>query len=119
MRLPSWSSGRVVLLGDAAHCASPVSGLGTSGALVGAYVLAAELAVRPDDPATAFAAYERRMRAYAGRWQKGANPGRFLAPATRRGLALRNRLLALDVVQRALLRGTKSMATDAAVPDYA
>ncbi|USA02674.1 FAD-dependent monooxygenase [Streptomyces lydicamycinicus] len=35
-----WSRGRVVLLGDAAHCASPASGQGTGMALVGAYVLA-------------------------------------------------------------------------------
>jgi 2-polyprenyl-6-methoxyphenol hydroxylase-like FAD-dependent oxidoreductase len=31
-----WSRGRTVLLGDAAYCASPLTGLGTSMALVGA-----------------------------------------------------------------------------------
>ncbi len=40
----SWSRGRVVLLGDAAYCPSPISGMGTSVALVGAYVLAGEIA---------------------------------------------------------------------------
>lgn len=39
-----WSKGRVVLLGDAAYCPSPVSGVGTSLGLVGPYVLAGELA---------------------------------------------------------------------------
>ena len=39
-----WSSGRIVLVGDAAYCPSPVSGMGTSLAVVGAYVLAGELA---------------------------------------------------------------------------
>lgn len=39
-----WSKGRVVLLGDAAYCPSPVSGVGTSLGLIGAYVLAGELA---------------------------------------------------------------------------
>ena len=39
----SWSSGRVTLVGDAGYCASPLSGMGTSLALVGAYVLAGEL----------------------------------------------------------------------------
>lgn len=39
----TWYKGRVVLLGDAAHCPSPLTGLGTSSALVGAYVLAGEI----------------------------------------------------------------------------
>lgn len=35
VRTDTWSKGRVVLAGDAAHCASPYSGMGTSGGLVG------------------------------------------------------------------------------------
>lgn len=64
IRMPSWSQGRVVLAGDAAHCASPFSGQGTSLALVGALVLARELARTPEDFARAFAAYEQRMRPF-------------------------------------------------------
>jgi 2-polyprenyl-6-methoxyphenol hydroxylase-like FAD-dependent oxidoreductase len=63
VRLPRWSKGRIALVGDAAYCASPVSGMGTSLALVGAYVLANELATAPDH-ATAFERYESRMRPY-------------------------------------------------------
>jgi 2-polyprenyl-6-methoxyphenol hydroxylase-like FAD-dependent oxidoreductase len=37
------SRGRVTLVGDAGYCASPLSGMGTSVALVGAYVLSGEL----------------------------------------------------------------------------
>lgn len=59
-----WSRGRVVLLGDAASSASPMSGAGTSLALVGAYLLAGELAAAGWDPAAGFAGYERRMRDY-------------------------------------------------------
>lgn len=44
IEMDRWSHGRVVLLGDAAHCPSPASGQGTGMALVGAYVLAGELA---------------------------------------------------------------------------
>ncbi|MFD0531853.1 FAD-dependent monooxygenase [Kitasatospora arboriphila] len=40
VHLDTWSRGRVALLGDAGHCPSPLTGLGTSLALVGAYVLA-------------------------------------------------------------------------------
>lgn len=44
VKIDRWSKGRVVLLGDAAYCASPVSGVGTSLGLVGPYVLAGEIA---------------------------------------------------------------------------
>src|SRR4051794_29368306 len=59
-----WSSGRVGLLGDAAFSSSPMSGQGTGLALVGAYLLAGELAAAGWDPAAGFAAYERRMRSF-------------------------------------------------------
>jgi len=59
-----WSSGRVGLLGDAAFSSSPMSGGGTGLALVGAYLLAGELAVAGWDPAAGFAAYERQMRPF-------------------------------------------------------
>lgn len=62
--MDSWSSGRVALLGDAAFSASPMSGAGTGLALVGAYVLAGELAAADWDPAVGFAGYEERMRSY-------------------------------------------------------
>jgi 2-polyprenyl-6-methoxyphenol hydroxylase-like FAD-dependent oxidoreductase len=60
-----WSRGRVVLLGDAAHCASPLSGMGTGMAVVGAYILAHELAEHRDDHAAAFARYEERQRPFS------------------------------------------------------
>ena len=64
IHMPQWSRGRVVLAGDAAHCASPFTGQGTSLALVGALILARELADQADAPSDAFAAYEQRMRPY-------------------------------------------------------
>jgi 2-polyprenyl-6-methoxyphenol hydroxylase-like FAD-dependent oxidoreductase len=64
IHMPSWSRGRIVLVGDAAYCASPFSGQGTSLALVGAFVLAHELARHAHDSADTFAAYESRMRPY-------------------------------------------------------
>ncbi|WP_280411643.1 FAD-dependent monooxygenase [Nocardia asiatica] len=59
-----WSSGRVGLLGDAAFSSSPMSGQGTGLALVGAYLLAGELAAAEWDPEAGFAGYERRMRSF-------------------------------------------------------
>ncbi len=69
IRAPRWSAGRVVLLGDAAWCATPVSGMGTTLAVVGAYTLAGELAAHAD-PRDAFARYERRLRPYVERAQR-------------------------------------------------
>jgi 2-polyprenyl-6-methoxyphenol hydroxylase-like FAD-dependent oxidoreductase len=59
-----WSSGRVGLLGDAAFSSSPLSGQGTGLALVGAYLLAGELAAAEWDPKAGFAGYEARMRSF-------------------------------------------------------
>lgn len=61
--MPHWSTGRVALVGDAGYCSSPMSGRGTSQALLGAYVLAGELATQ-DTHETAFANYEHALRDY-------------------------------------------------------
>ena len=68
INMPSWSKGRVALLGDAAYAPSPVSGQGTSIAIVGAYVLAQELA-KSDDIELAFKNYEEKMRPFVKRNQ--------------------------------------------------
>lgn len=64
IHMPQWSKQRVVLAGDAAHCASPFTGQGTSLALVGALILARELSNQANSPSDAFGAYEQRMRPY-------------------------------------------------------
>ena len=62
------------LCGDAGYCASPLSGMGTSLALVGTYLLAGELGPAPDalsseHVAGALARYDRLMRPYVDRCQ--------------------------------------------------
>jgi 2-polyprenyl-6-methoxyphenol hydroxylase-like FAD-dependent oxidoreductase len=59
--LPSWGTGRVTLLGDAAHPMYPIGSNGASQAIIDARVLAFELA-RTADPITALTAYERARR---------------------------------------------------------
>ncbi|MEV0839739.1 FAD-dependent monooxygenase [Actinocatenispora sera] len=93
IRMPNWSRGRVALVGDAAYAPSFLSGQGSSIALVGAYVLAGELAATTDHRA-AFAAYEQRMRQFVADNQALAigGGGVAVAPATRRGVWARNQL---------------------------
>ncbi|SCF00365.1 2-polyprenyl-6-methoxyphenol hydroxylase [Micromonospora coriariae] len=117
VRVPRWHAGRTALLGDAAWGVT-LGGMGVGTGVVGGYVLAGELAAAGGDHRVAFPAYERRLRDYAMRWQRGANPGTFLAPATAGGLWLRNRLLRNRPVQALLVRGTRSLATDLDLPDY-
>jgi 2-polyprenyl-6-methoxyphenol hydroxylase-like FAD-dependent oxidoreductase len=59
--MPSWSKGRVVLLGDAAACLTLLAGQGSHLAMAEAYVLATELG-RHDDYTAAFAAYEKTLK---------------------------------------------------------
>jgi 2-polyprenyl-6-methoxyphenol hydroxylase-like FAD-dependent oxidoreductase len=83
IHMPTWSAGRVALIGDAAHCPDPMSGEGTTLALAGAYVLAGELDVADGDPARAFPAYERVMRGVVEAGQQAGDAGTsMLAPAT-------------------------------------
>jgi 2-polyprenyl-6-methoxyphenol hydroxylase-like FAD-dependent oxidoreductase len=91
VHMERWSSGRVALLGDAAYCGSPLGGNGTSMALVGAYVLAGELALAEGDHVTAFARYEAEMRDYVSQCQRFAKGGvGSMLPKSRAGLWLRN-----------------------------
>jgi 2-polyprenyl-6-methoxyphenol hydroxylase-like FAD-dependent oxidoreductase len=117
VRVPGWSAGRVALLGDAAWGVT-LGGMGAGTGVVGAYVLAGELARSGGDHLAGLAAYEQRMRGYAGRWQRGASPGQFLAPSTAMRLRLRNAMFASRLVQRLMVASTKSLATDADLPDY-
>jgi 2-polyprenyl-6-methoxyphenol hydroxylase-like FAD-dependent oxidoreductase len=90
VRLPTWSRGRVALLGDAAASVS-LFGEGSSLAMIGAHTLAEALAATPDDHGTAFRAYEKRHRALADSRQRGYHAaGAVLVPATRMGITARN-----------------------------
>ncbi|MBE1582378.1 FAD-dependent monooxygenase [Nonomuraea angiospora] len=64
VRMDHWSTGRIALVGDAAYSPSPLSGQGTSLALVGAYVLAGEMSAAAGDHRAAYAGYREAMREY-------------------------------------------------------
>ncbi|WP_424528716.1 FAD-dependent monooxygenase [Sphaerisporangium viridialbum] len=84
VHMDRWSRGRVALVGDAAYCASPASGQGTSLALVGAYVLAGELAAAGGEHEAGFDGYEREMRGFAERNQS-------LGPANIKRMVMRSK----------------------------
>ncbi|WP_369206271.1 FAD-dependent monooxygenase [Streptomyces sp. PU-14G] len=93
IRMPRWSRGRVALAGDAAHAPSFLSGQGSSIALVGAYVLAGELASHADH-STAFTAYEERTRVFVELNQALATTGgTHVLPRSAEELARRNHAL--------------------------
>ena len=123
VRMDRWSSGRVALVGDAGYCPSPMSGMGTSLALVGAYVLAGELADARGDYRAAFARYEKEMRGYVERGQdqvKGASG--FLLPKSRSRVWLRNQLLRMlpYMPWRGLVAGgVQRAANSITLKDYA
>ncbi|MET9629411.1 FAD-dependent monooxygenase [Lentzea sp. NPDC006480] len=86
LREDTWSRGRVALVGDAAYCPGPAIGGSTSLAVVGAYVLAGELAAGQDYEA-AFARYENEMRPIVHASRKFAlGVAKTLIPSTRTGV---------------------------------
>ena len=69
VKMDHLSLGRIVLVGDAGSCPCPISGMGTTISLVGAYVLAGELATTPHNHRHAFEAYEAKLRPFVDRAQ--------------------------------------------------
>jgi len=87
----TWYKGRVVLLGDAAYGPSPASGMGTTGSLVGAYVLAGEISRNTENLPQAFANYHETLRPFANEIQKvNMNPYvlRLVMPDTQWGISV-------------------------------
>jgi 2-polyprenyl-6-methoxyphenol hydroxylase-like FAD-dependent oxidoreductase len=123
VRMDSWFSGRVALVGDAAYAPAFLSGQGTSIAIAGAYVLASEL-IAHDRPEQAFAAYQLRLRGYVEKNQDLAlrTDGTVLA-RTSGQLRRRNlKLCAVPLLQRLGLVGVlqakvRTAATDLTLSD--
>jgi 2-polyprenyl-6-methoxyphenol hydroxylase-like FAD-dependent oxidoreductase len=96
IQMPSWTRGRVALVGDAAACVSLLAGQGAALAMVEAYMLAAELAHARGDHAEAFARYEKPLMPFLRTKQKAAirlAPG--FAPRSGLQLFLRNSIIRL------------------------
>lgn len=121
IHMPRWWNGRVAVVGDAAYGPSFFSGQGTSLALVGAYVLAGELATKTHHE-DAFAAYDRTARRFVEDNQATALGGSdIMVPATRTKIWTRNRMMNLSpILTRLGLVGRKSRQLNSAleIEDY-
>ena len=72
IKMSQWSNSRVVCLGDTAYAPTPLTGMGTSLAIIGAYILAAELSKLSggENPSEALKAYESKFRPFVEESQK-------------------------------------------------
>ncbi|MEC3917513.1 FAD-dependent monooxygenase [Nocardia sp. CDC160] len=122
VRMDSWSKGRVALVGDAGYCASPLSGQGADLSLVGAYMLAGELAAAAGDHTVAFARYEQEMRPMVEACQQFAEGvGGWYAPNSKAMIAFRNLNVKLlpYLPWRGLIGGApQKVARTIAIKDY-
>lgn len=128
LTMETWSRGRVTLVGDAGYCPGPVVGGSASLAVVGAYVLAGELAAAEGDYERAFITCEREMGEYVrGSRSLARRAARTLIPANRAqvwALAQSARLIShlpagpIRGVARLSNRGLR-LADSTTVKDYA
>ncbi|AXB47043.1 FAD-dependent monooxygenase [Amycolatopsis albispora] len=120
VHVDGWSRGRVVLLGDAAFGGSV--GMGTSMALVGAYVLAGELAAAGGDHRIAFAAYEAKLRDYVRANQQPMPGGtRAFLPSSALGIRLRDgftRVMLAGPWRKLLTGGMQEKSESIELADY-
>jgi 2-polyprenyl-6-methoxyphenol hydroxylase-like FAD-dependent oxidoreductase len=90
VKMKAWSQGRVALVGDAGYCPSVMTGMGTTSAFVGAYILAGEISkhcgltgtkpILAEDAsknglAAALKGYEEQFRPFMDQVQKGVSEG--------------------------------------------
>ncbi|MGX1123186.1 2-polyprenyl-6-methoxyphenol hydroxylase-like FAD-dependent oxidoreductase [Streptomyces ambofaciens] len=96
VRMPRWSRGRVVLVGDAAWCMNLYSGMGATSSLRGGAALGAALQEHPDDLAAALDTWESGLRPFVTKHQRTARlKQQMFVPSSRRAAMLRSVLIGL------------------------
>ncbi|KAL7621972.1 hypothetical protein AAE478_007473 [Parahypoxylon ruwenzoriense] len=140
VKLPAWSRGRVVLVGDAAYCPSANTGMGTTSGVVGAYILAGEIGkhvgrgegnnttdenVKDNSLETALQAYENKFRPFMDRVTKdisGDTVAWSMLPSSELGISIMHAILGavsffrLDVFAQWFLR--EKVVQNWVLPDY-
>jgi 2-polyprenyl-6-methoxyphenol hydroxylase-like FAD-dependent oxidoreductase len=91
IKMPSWTKGRVALVGDAAYCASPAAGMGGSLAIIGAAALADAFQKHHGNFELAFQDYNESFRPFIEEVQANAvNTLDVLIPKTEESIRKRN-----------------------------
>ncbi|MGI4835204.1 MAG: FAD-dependent monooxygenase [Janthinobacterium lividum] len=92
IKMPSWTRGRVALVGDAGYCASPGAGMGGSLAMIGGAAGAETLAAHNGQVEAAFATYNQQLRPLVEAAQASALVmlQDYLIPKTEEAIQLRN-----------------------------
>jgi len=92
IKMPSWTKGRIALVGDSAYCASPAAGMGGSLAINGAAALADAFQDHNGNFELAFAEYNQKFRPFIEEVQANAvNFGlEILIPRTEEAIHKRN-----------------------------
>jgi 2-polyprenyl-6-methoxyphenol hydroxylase-like FAD-dependent oxidoreductase len=112
VRMPRWSTRRVVLVGDSAWCMTTYSGMGASSSLRGGAALGRAVQEHPDDLDAALDAWEAGMRPFITEHQRTARikQQRFV-PSSRLTEALRSAVLGLArrVVHRRLAADARTL----------
>lgn len=122
LKMDRWSNGRVILTGDAAWCAKPLSGIGTTLAIVGGYVLANELAAAPT-LASALSRYAQILRPIVKEGQGVPKiVPRLLWPHSRAEISVLHgtlRLAATPALRKLFAAALVRDAEEVRLPDYA
>lgn len=116
VRMDGYTRRRAVLVGDAGY-GNTLGGFGTGLAVVGAYVLAGELAAAGNDVATALRRYDQVMHPYARIARRG-NAGGFLAPRSTTAIRLRNLCFRNRVLYAMQLRLANAFANEIELATY-
>ncbi|MBA2937412.1 FAD-dependent monooxygenase [Paenibacillus sp. CGMCC 1.16610] len=91
MKMPSWTKGRIALVGDAGFCASPAAGMGGSLAIDGAGALAEAFQKCHGNYELAFEEYNKSFRPFIEEVQATAEMTvDFLVPRTEEAIRTRN-----------------------------
>lgn len=121
VKMKRWSKGRIVLTGDAAWCPTPMSGIGTTLAIVGSYVLAGELS-KHDRLEDAFASYDELMRPFVEEGQGTPKiVPRLMWPHSRFGISMLRGALQLagsDFAQKTIIRHFSRDSNKFDLPEY-
>lgn len=126
VHMDRWSAGRVALVGDAAHSPSPLSGQGTSLAMVGAYVLAGELRAAAGDHRVAFGRYREEMRSYVDvNLSLGESNAKQMVAGSKRQIRFQTTMMRLvsrlpwkDMALRSILKPLNEAANAITLKDY-